>query len=405
MSRAPIRFDPPPVRIGPEAWWALLRAFGPTEAPFDQALEPGRVVSVARQLEVSARIAARLGRQRLGREVSPQAAEQLVEDRRHNALTTLTRLAAARALAERAAPRGVQLVPLKFLALHHRGVLLPGSRHASDIDLLAAEGDLESLAGMAAELGFRGRDLPALDHHLPTLDHPSLGLLEIHRLLPGITAAGRAPATLDDLASAGLLERTAQLPGNCLLPSRELLAAHAVAHGMHQHGANPAAYAPAKMLGDLIDLGAADGEQGAQLVRRAAALLAGDVSGVEAQAAFELAGLLGRGAAAEEWNSSLASIALLRHWLAALVDPGYRERLAWHDLRQGLRRKRPIGRLALVRSTLFPSREQLAKIHGLPAASGRLGWLRLARPFQLIGRALRLVRRRPKPVRGPEREL
>ena len=172
-----------------------------TEVEPSAAPRPADALAAVRRLELGPRIAVRCGRTRLAGEVGPRAAAQLMAARRRTAMRAMQRVAAAHRIAAEAGRRGLRLVLLKFLALHDAGLLEPGSRDASDVDLLVADEDLEAAAALAADLGFRGRSTPDFEHHLPTLEHPELGLLELHRSVPGVRANGREPARLSDLVA------------------------------------------------------------------------------------------------------------------------------------------------------------------------------------------------------------
>jgi Uncharacterised nucleotidyltransferase len=384
MSR---RFRPPRLAITPEVRWMLLRAFGPAESPFAGAVEPAAALAMARLFEVSPRIAARHGRERLSRELGAETADGFARDRAAAAAVGLRLMAAARRIAERAAPLGVPVAFLKFAALEGTGRLAPGSREACDVDALVPEDRAGELWRALLAAGYRASGLPEPEHQLPALADPEGSAVEIHRLLPGVRLAGGSSATYEALARAGLLVTLPDFPGRCSAPAPEVLAAHAVVHGLAQHGFWPSTYSLLRMVADLIDLG--------PLTDRALAWVAQDVSADEAEAVRRLCSRLAAGEDAAGWDAPEET--LLRHVLAGRLDPGYER-----SLRLGLFRSQPSDRAPAVRlarsllGTVFLSDAQIDAIYGPPRS--RLGYLgrRLARPFDLL---LRLGRYGVKWVR------
>jgi hypothetical protein len=151
-------------------------------------------------------------------------------------------------------------------------------------------------------------------------------------------------------------------------------------HGLGQHGYWPASYSLLKMVGDLIDLGVAEGAgQGW------AAWVSRDVSPAEIAAA---AGLIRRLAAGEDpagWQGPEEE--LLRHILAGRLDPMYAGALRLGLFRpQPSERSRPVQLARAVLGALFLSDAQIAAVYGPPR--NRFGTLgrRLSRPFDLLWR-------------------
>jgi len=296
-------------------------------------------------------------------------------------------MAAARRLAERAAPLGVPVAFLKFAALEATGRLAAGSRQACDVDVLMPEDRASELWQALVAEGCQASELPEPEHQLPTLEAPELGAMEIHRLLPGVRVASGASATWETLDGASLLVPLPDYPGRCSAPAPEVQAAHTVVHGLGQHGFWPSSYSLLKMAADLIDLGA--------LTDRALAWVARDVSADEAEAVRRLCSRLAVGEDPAGWDAPEET--LLRHMLAGRLDADYER-----SLRLGLFRSQPSDRPRAVRlarsmlGTVFLSDAQIDAIYGPPAT--RLGYLgrRLARPFDLL---LRLGRYGVKWVR------
>jgi len=353
----------------------LLRAFGPVESPFAESADPAAALALARRFEVSARIAARQGRERLARELGTETADGFARDRASAAAVTMRLMAAARRLAAWAAPLGVPVVLLKFAALEATGRLAPGSREACDVDALVPETQAGELWRALVAADYQASELPEPEHQLPTLADPEVGAVELHRLLPGVRVAGGSSATWEMLDRAGLLVPLPDFPGHCSAPAPEVLAAHAVVHGLGQHGFWPSSYSLLKMVADLIDLGTLTG--------RAIAWVARDVSADEAEAVRRLCSRLVAGEDPAGWQAPEET--LLRHILAGRLDPGYER-----SLRLGLFRSQPSDRPRAVRlaravlGTVLLSDAQIDAIYGPPA--NRLGYLgrRVARPFDLL---------------------
>src|SRR5436305_6906825 len=257
-----LRFRPPRLAVSPEARWMLLRAFGPAAAPAAAPADPAAVLALARRFEVSARIAARQGRERLAAELGAAAAAGFARDRVAAAAVSMRLMAAAGQVAATAAttPAGIPLAFLKFAGLEGAGRLAAGSRGACDVDVLAPAGRAEELWRALAAAGWRGADHPGYEHQLPALSHPERGVVEVHRLVPGLRLDGGHSATLEDLERAGLLvplPAALGLAGRCTAPVPEVQAAHVLVHGLGQHGFFPSSYSLLTMVSDLLDLGAA----------------------------------------------------------------------------------------------------------------------------------------------------
>lgn len=380
MPGRPLRFTPPDVPVPPEVRWMLLRAFGPPEAPFPEPVDPAGVLAAARRFEVSPRVAARQGRARLAAELGAETAAGFQRDQALAAAQGLRLEALLREIAALAAEREVPLVLLKFAALSAAGLLAPGARAAADLDVLVPAERAEELQEALLARGFRSSGLPDSEHQLAALIHPSGGVVEVHRLILGVRPDGGGSATVAALERAGLLEPAPGLPG-CFLSARPVQMAHALVHGVGQHGFWPASYSLLRMLADLIDLGFHD-EAAAPLTGQAVRLVARDVSPGEAEAVRDLGRALAAGAGPEG-----AAAVLLRHILAGRLDADYAA-----SLRLSLFREQPSDRPPVVRmartalATLFLSRAQIDAIYGRPRHP--LGYLgrRLARPFDLLRR-------------------
>lgn len=383
-----LRFRPPALALSPETRWMLLRAFGPVAAPAAVPVDAPAALALARRFEMSARIAARQGKERLAAELDPEAAAGFAHDRVAAAAVTMRLMAAARqvaAIAANALPAERLAIPLTFLklaGLEGAGLLAAGSRGACDVDVLAPAGRAGELWRALAAAGWQGEG-PSYEHQLPALSHPERGVVEVHRLVPGLRVGGGPSASWEDLEREGLLIPLADLPGRCSAAVPEVQAAHALVHGLGQHGFSPLAYSLLKMLADLQDLG--DGA----LTPRALAWVARDVPTPEAEAVRRLVARLAAGEDPAAWEIGLPEETLLRHILAGRLDSDYASALRLGLFRQQPSDRRPVVRLAIaVWHAVVLSDAQIDAIYSSPGGSPRtrLGYLgrRLARPFDLL---------------------
>lgn len=372
----------------------LLRAFGPVD-PIEAGdpIDPAAALVAARRFEMSARIASRQRRAWLTGELvagaaGAESAAGFQRDQAAAAALGLRLLALAGEVAEAAAPLGIPLILLKFAALEAAGFTALGARSACDLDVLAPEERADDLQRALLALGWRLSGMPPSEHQLAPVEHPQGGIVEVHRMVLGVRLDGGASATVESLARHGLLRPLPGLPDSCSAPAAEVLAAHALVHGIGQHGYWPASYSLLKMVADLIDLGFHADEA---LAGRAAALVARDVSAGEAAAVRSLCAALAAGTdlLAGGDPSSPAAV-LLRHILAGRLDAGYAASLRLGFFRSQPSDRRPAARfLRSVFGAVFLTRGQIDAIYGPPRHE--LGYLgrRLARPFDLLRRLSR----------------
>lgn len=358
----------------------LLRAFGPADAPCPGPVDPERALALSRRFEVSARVAARQGRERLTAELGEEAAASFSGDRARTTGSGLRLVELTREVAEIAAGLGIPLALLKFMALEASGLEVAIHRPACDVDVLALAGRSRELQDALVAAGFRPSGLPEPEHQLPTLEHPAGGAVEIHRLLPGVRVDGGASATFETLERCSLLISCGSFPGRCFVPAPEAQAAHILVHGLGQHGWWPSSYSLLKMVSDLIDLSPAT------LTPRVLSWVEADISTAEALAVGRLCESLRAGEDLFTRDDEPEAV-LLRHILAGRLDPDYES-----ALRLGLFRAQPSDRPPLLRlarsiaGTVFLTRAQVDAIYGPPRHP--LGYLgrQLARPFDLLAR-------------------
>ncbi len=378
---------PPQVVLAPETAWALLRAFAPPDAPLPAPVDGERAAAAAVTYDLAVRIAWRIPLEQLAAEVGPRQARELAV--RQLAVQAVGKrvMAVAQDLAARLAGVGVPVALLKFAALYLRGHVAPGSRGVSDLDILIPAAAAEPVRAQLRRAGFTERRLIHVPHHLPPLLSPDGVAVEVHIALPGVAD----DAAFEELAASGLLERWPPLAGEGYLPTRALLVAHCLAHGLLQHGSAPQAYPPLRMLADLVDLGLA-GPDGAALGEEAYPLLSKRLPHWAVAAACSLCRALAAGEAgavlAEDAESGAGL--LLRHVLAGPVDRRYQEALRWSAIAGLDGTPRSLRQwLGELWQALYLTRGQVELMHGPQSSRWGTFYWRLRRPLDI---AVRLPR-------------
>jgi Uncharacterised nucleotidyltransferase len=392
-----LRFAPPRIDLSPEVAWVLTRAFATSPdlvRGVSGVLSPPAVLAAAQALDLAPRIAARNPRATLIAEVGVEVAEELFAARFRAVAGGLALTAAIAEIAAAATALDLPLAFLKYAALDLSGRLLAGSRAACDVDVLVPERRAADLQVALIARGFEAVGSEE-EHQLPALVHPRLGAVEVHRSILGLRLDGVRSARYEDLLERGLLEAPPRFGGLATIPVPQVLAAHAIVHGLGQHGGQPRAYPFLKMVGDLNDLNGLAVLDGLDFVvgseSRVAidAWLSRDVAPREVAAVFDLATELAAGRPRTEGDDGPAL--LLRHALLGAFDPSYRAALKL-DFFAAAPSDRERHLLARLRAALFLSDRQIDTIYGPPRS--RWGYLgrRLARPFDLVRRAWVSVR-------------
>ena len=401
MPRRGLRFQPPSDASAPEAAWVLRRAFGPTDGAAitpglvatatDRPHDPQRALDTARRLSLAPRIGARAGRARLAAELGAEPAAAFIADRTLAGARALKLEETRSQVAAAAAAAGIPIALLKFAALDLAGVVPAGGRPAGDVDVLAPAAQAAALHASLLQRGWYSDAARDYEQHLPALMGRS-GIVEIHRVVLGIqvgrgTGIGRGAGSADfeRLRAAGLLESTDRLPGQVLLPTRDVLIAHALVHGLAQHGFAPRAYPLATMLADLCDLGFA-GAQGVATAARIAPWLTRSLPSAEIAAAQTLVTRLAAGEDPFRADGDGGDV-LLRHILAGVFDTFYAESLKLrqfaHPLSDRSRLRAMLGQLGDAMST---AGEPEKSVDGAASGRGRPG---SARPLYLLRAAAR----------------
>ena len=380
----------------PELFWVLYRAFVPIDGTLTGAVDGMRALAVARKLSVASRIGCRAAKCDLSPEVGSEAARALREAFHADAARALLLQAVAREVVGAAAELGVPCALLKFCALRARGVIELGSRAAGDVDVLVPEVDGRRLCAALVAAGCRQERGWAGNHQFSPLWHPGGVMIEVHRTVPGVGIAGRGrAASFDDLERAGLLQPEPALGATTFVPNRRFLIAHAVIHGLAQHGLFPHSYPLLRMVADLHDLGVSD-EEWAALADGSPPILAGVVSPRELAAAEEVCRHLrsGQAAALFDRDAPPGAARLFRHILAGSLDERYAAYLRARSVLQAPVGESQLGFLArrFVR-VLVNTPLAIEKRHGRPRSVWGWAWRILTRPFELSAAAVQALAR------------
>ncbi len=195
---------------------------------------------------------------------------------------------------------------------------------------------------------------------------------------------------LKELRAANTLTRDATwVPESCLVPGPEWLAAHAIVHGVAQHGFTPQVYPLFRLLGDLAALAPHLGD-GNRIHR----WISTELREEETRAALALARRLAEGDESVFRLAPAPEARLLRHFTATLIDDDYASslRLRWPGPSVG-----PRGPLALARGVwraVALTDVEIDLVYGPPRSRWGYAARRVARPFDLLGRAVRYAVRR-----------
>lgn len=374
--------------------WILLRAFGPVGA---SSQAPGKgAAPLARLLDLAPRIAERTEPRILEGDLGAEGARALRASQGVAALDTTRLLDLCHEVAATAARIRVPVVFLKGMALHLTGRTPVGARIACDVDVLAPRDGTAALSAALRVAGFSAfRGAVSCDHQLTPLGRRPGETVEIHRFLPGIRLPGEpAFATAEGLTARDLLDRLS-LPGEAWAPKATLLAAHALVHGIAQHGFAPRSYPMTRMLADLMDLSWGDREHEARR-EEALALVVEHVGREEALAAWDLCGRLrdGESVGPAVGDAGPPLSRLLAHVLAGALEAEYADSLKIRVLGSGPSHlPHPLAWARDAARAVWPTREQMEGLRGQPMSTGGILAARCARPFDLAGRAWRAARR------------
>lgn len=284
---------------------------------------------------------------------------------------------------------GIRFALLKGAALHLLGLVAADERPLSDLDvLLAPEAAVRLHAALRAE-GFTAPDYPAEKHHLTPLHHPAWPPLELHVCLPGVTLDGTGWATFAQLEEAGALEPYPVAGPAVVVPSRELLAAHAVAHGFYQHGPAPATYPILKVFDDLAVLGFLDVPDEAFLAGPGR-FVSRELTPAALGTILRLGRRLSRGEDVAADDPATSESRLLAHITRGTDDPDYRQGLRLTQVRALFAGPAPLRSFLreLLRAVVL-TRDQVDAIYGPPRRWWGYPLRQLMRPADLAVRFIR----------------
>ncbi len=396
MTRPPWRrrlFAPPPLPSSAAPWWVLGSAFGPAGSAGFGPFDPEEVLRAAGRLGLAARIGSRVPAEVLEREVGTVAAAELRAATRAAAIRHLTLQALLRDVAREAATEGVPLILTKFAALDALGVVRPGARPATDVDVLVPEDGISRLHSRLLGGGLVpcGGDR-AVEHAVRSLRAPSGGVVELHRTLPGVGPPTGRSFDARALLERGLVRSLPGVPGSVFVPVTEVLAAHVLVHGFASHAGSGNPYPVARALADLADVlsgGFADGTDDEAI----AALCGRSLAPADAVAVLRLARLLasgGSGGLREEGRSGLEEERLLlRFLLGKALDDAYDARLALAPRATPGDRPAALRLLGEVWWALALTDERVDAIYGPQASRASYALRKLLRPVDLGRRAIR----------------
>lgn len=361
----------------------LHRAFARTELPAPPPGDAAVEIEVSGKLGLSARIASRTSASVLRAETGVAAAhfehahlEAVANSLRYR--ISLRRVAAA------AASVGASVIVLKGIAHDVLGVTASGARPYGDLDVLVRLSEIPRLVAALVSDGWTPKPFAGCDHQEAPLLHPSLGVLEVHRFIPGVRMPGALRAfDAQGLTRAGLTESVRGQPDSVRVPERAVLVAHSLVHGLCQHAYSPRDYPLFRFIADLHDFGAD------RVSMNAAGRYLRDVDTGDLGAVADLSSALASGTAMDAVDG--ASRALLHHLLACYLEPAYADalrrenRFLWHPSAL----PRPLAALSWAYHVSVLSRAQVDAIYGRPKCPGGYAVRRLFRPFDL---GLRLCR-------------
>jgi hypothetical protein len=294
-----------------------------------------------------------------------------------------------RELAEVAADLNVPAILLKGAALQLGGWTEPGSRSMGDVDVLIPTDSANTYEEALIDLGCRSPKAPVSEHQLQLLAHPTGLGLEVHTRVRGVRMTGGRSATAEDLLERELCHPLEGLARGCSIPSRMVLIAHALVHGIAQHGLAPDSYPWSRFLADLQDL-KVDRASWPETAAAVLPWLQRDVSADEMTAAVELVDRLACGEDAQAIVACEGRPAvLLQHLVGGVDDDEYVRLMRLERRSSGLSDHPRWMRIARsVKRNLWLSRAGVERRYGQP--KNELGYLvrRLWRPLDLASETI-----------------
>lgn len=391
-----IRFHPPKGPLAPGVRWVLSRAFASTFEDIPDAL-PSECLHEARRLGLLPRILSRHGRELIAAELGDDVARSAAQQLHRQMAAGLAIKQTQQHIAKSALERGFSFGILKFAALYELGFVSPATRAACDLDILVDPEDAKPFAAALISEGYLCPPRRVATHHPFILKSPTGTTVELHTRLPHVrTHPDRPGAELNTLKIAGLVFPSIACSPNVYVPTRELLAAHLVAHGIAQHGFDPRTYPSWRMVSDLAVMGYADDPA---LRVGAHRWIFHAVSEAELQAIATLIKCLQLDKLEALWESDDDAALLLRHLVYVVTNERYRAQVELRHIGQAVRED---GIMSVLRNystyALFLPEASLRRIYGDSPRS--LLMLRLVRPADFAYRGIRRLMRALPSWRG-----
>jgi hypothetical protein len=380
MPTRPLSFRPPPIAIDADLEWVVRGAFADV-ANLGAPNDPQRALQIARETQLSGRLAARLGYFQEGAPASVLA-QELSADYYVNVATETLLTQAQQRIGELAERLAIPLIAVKFGGLRLSGLISVGSREVSDLDVLAPTARARELWHAMLAAGFRRTNTREYSHQLEALVDPDGAVIDLHVHLPGVVVARGTFATAEQLLARGLLVRT---NGSILVPRADVLAAHAIAHALVQNRSTPQTYSPLRLLADLMDIQRAE----AHVVSNAASYLAPAIA-ITCASLERLCACLAKGAIRGPNFEGTSEQILFCHCLAARLDFDYAEGLRAGGLAHKFRDGSSVVEIArYIADLIYPSEWALDSLYGPVTGSMAHVRRRLRRPLDLVIRAAR----------------
>ena len=264
-----------------------------------------------------------------------------------------------------------------------------GLRDACDIDVLLSVHDAPRLHSTLKDRGFREKTPTHPQFHYPMLIDDSGGAVEIHTSLPHVRfGSNEREVTFDQLVETNRVTSAADLSDRAHVPIPEVLLAHAIGHGIAQHGFLPQSYPLFRLVADAIDL---DIVGNRERMAQALSWVQPDVSKQEVLALQKLATLLTMGSVETAWMDNGPVGRVLRHMVYGSLDDRYCSGLKVY---QALHVLLTAGFSEFLReyghATFALPDEDVSRIYGA-AAHGREAHFKSMRPLDVLARVLRML--------------
>lgn len=401
------RFRPPAVDLMPALAVVLDLAFGPVVDDFSLpgSVSGPEIFDAARSVYLADRIAARWPDDRLAELCGTQVAADFKAEFWETAAVEFRAETVIEKIAAAAVECKMPVLFLKGAALMLGHEALQGSRDFNDVDVLAPGDRAQELWDCLKAGGFQDCGLPTHEHHLGMLDFSAGPAVEVHFCIRGVRSSAGTSLTLDEAVEINLVRSLPHFQGQCWIPHRDLLLAHALVHGIAQHGLSPQGYPMLKVLADAVDMALPQSVEDGTY-RTWFPLIERDVSLREVCALAELGRRLGQGqSAAAVWQEEGDEALFLRHCVLGNLDEKYTDSLRLRAMASVLPSRNRWGTVVhMVWHTLFPSRAVIDAYYDTPGGRWRYVVFRIRRPFVLMGRAVRyswaawVMRRQTRPA-------